>query len=229
MLAAAIGLALAACGPSSSDEGPTTTETAGDEAGSAASSSGSEGSGGPGYVARSCGVAGEQLLPHMFDEEPDCNVLLGGLHYSDQSGADLGPIARLRAVHGTLSLFRNERLTSMHGLEGLESVGDLIIHHHPVLADLGALARLREVPGELYLALNGALAGLDGLEQLRSVGSLEISTNSRLSSLAGLAGLERVTGDVTIRDNPKLSQQAAEAFVARLEVGGAIEVVGNGS
>lgn len=228
LLPAAIGLALAcqhsSPGDSATDaESPSTGETT-----AIARTAEPTGTTDSEESLRTCGAAGEQLLSYQFDAEPDCNVTLGGLHLSDLSFTDLTSISRLRAVHERLSFFRNESLTSMHGLEGLKSVGGLLIHHHPVLVDLGALARLTEIPGELYLASNDALAGLQGLENVQSVGSLTITSNAQLSSLAGLAGLKSVAGDVTIRDNPKLPQKEAEAFVAGLAVGGEVEVAGNG-
>lgn len=243
MRAAAIGLVLAACQSSSpgdtssisasSSTTTTSTETSGADESSATADTTSPteptSTGDPGYVAHTCGAAGDQLLGYQFDAEPDCNVLLGGLHISDQPYTDLSSLSRIRVVHEMLSFFRNEQLETMHGLEALESIGGLLIHHHPVLVDLSALARISELPGEVTLASNLALEGLEGLENVKSAGSLRIERNDQLSSLAGLAGLERVDGDVLIRDNPKLSQKEAEAFVAGLEVGGTIEVSGNGS
>lgn len=237
LLSAALGLASAACEPSSPDDTSQASDTSGtasssgttDASGTTSGTTSEPTSGGdPGYVPHACGAADDVLLPHQFDAEPDCNVVLGGLHLSDQSFTDLTAIGRLRLVHGTLSFFRNESLTSMHGLEALESIGDLLVQHHPVLVDLRALARLVEIPGEVYIAHNAALDGLQGLENVQSVGSLAIVGNARLSSLVGLAGLRRVDGDLTIRDNPKLLREDAEAFVAGLEVGGAIEVLDNG-
>lgn len=174
-----------------------------------------------------CGSPDDLLPPHRLEELEGCTEYRGHIHISDDSTIeDLRSLRGLRAV-GRLSLFRNPQLARASGLEDLETVETLGFSMNDALVDLSALRRLSWAKDELYVDGNGSLEELTGLEGVLMVGSLHISSNARLRSLAGLAGLVRVDGDLTITGNPMLSEAEVLAFVARVSVGGTIDVSGN--
>ena len=55
---------------------------------------------------------------------------------------------------------------------------------------------------------------------------MRVHENAALESLAGLERLRQVGGDLSVNYNPRLV--GVEAFVAGLEVGGAVDASGNG-
>jgi hypothetical protein len=119
---------------------------------------------------------------------------------------ELRPLASLRgAIERDLVLSYMDSLVSLHGLDGVESVGATLV--------LRVLAKLET---------------LDGLGGLRSVGELVIWDNASLRSLAGLSALETVDGTLEIKRNPMLPQSEIDAFMARVEVRGDIIIEGNG-
>jgi hypothetical protein len=175
----------------------------------------------------SCGNPDEQLRPPRFDELAGCTHFRGSIHISDSQLTDLEPLSELVAIDGTLSLFRNPKLVSLHGLERFESVGALTIRISDELTDITALASLRDLGAELWLDDNPVLEDLSGLDQLRSVGELRVLEMSRLGSLNGLFGITSVRGDLFIIGNAVLPQADAERFVAGVEVEGIVEISGN--
>jgi hypothetical protein len=73
---------------------------------------------------------------------------------------------------------------------------------------------------------------LPSLELLRGIteiaGGLLVCSNPALAELSALATLERVEGDLVVVDNPALPRAEIEALLARIAVGGAVTVSGNG-
>jgi hypothetical protein len=159
----------------------------------------------------------------------------------------------MREVRSYLAIDYCLELTSLRGLERLERVDAISIRYAPKLVDLKPLAALTSAGGGIWIAALHALTdlrGLDalesidgwlliedsdnleslaGLQGLRTVGDdLEIINNPSLISLRGLANLESVGGDLVIFSNPQLPQSQIDEFLARVDVGGRIEIEGNG-
>ncbi len=123
-----------------------------------------------------------------------CTDILGSL-YIEAGVADLTPLADLRCIAGTLVLtgpFDNDSaLTSLAGLEALESVGGLRLLHLAVTS-LAPLAGLKDIPNQLELAVLPQLTSLEGLHNVEHVGELALSGHPSLRDLTGLRGLQRV-------------------------------------
>ena len=142
-------------------------------------------------------------------------------------------------------------LGTLEGLsEDLVVDGSIFLHNLPALTDLGGFASLEEAPTNLTLAWLPKLAelpvglervgkslylgGLDQLEQLdlpllSRVGSdLSIVGNESLVSLEGLGALQSIGGNLLVQENPALPDAEIEAFVARVEIAGAVIVADNG-
>ena len=158
-----------------------------------------------------------------------CTRYVGSLHISDSGFRDLSVFSNLRAIDGSLTLFRNERLESLHGLEQLETVGERFsVAMSERLTDLSALSRLRRVGGSF--AIHGTVAkDIRGLEVLRSVGGLSLVGNTLLRTLDGFTLLEQVDGEVTIRGNTALHPATIDTFLGRLTIRGIVDVAGNAS
>jgi hypothetical protein len=87
--------------------------------------------------------------------------------------ADLSPFAGLRRLHGSLVIMGCDELSTLHGLETLESVaGTLTLEWNPALTSIAALGGLTDA----------------------SLGSLKISDSPLLTSLQGLEGVVEIRG-----------------------------------
>lgn len=171
-----------------------------------------------------CGSPDDDLrLSYYWGELEGCDVFLGGINFGDYTFTDLSEFPSLRVIEGRVNLFRNEYLESLRGLERLERVGELILHHSVVLDDLSELSSLRQIDRRLIVNSNRGLTHLRGLERLRSVSELSIRGNPNLESLDGLERLERVRGDLTIEGNG-IPQSKVQAFLDRVEVEGETHV-----
>jgi hypothetical protein len=176
---------------------------------------------------RACGEPGELIDPinprFVAMMDAGCERFLGVVG-SRPPGSELTVMAPLRRIDVALAITETP-ITDLHGLEQLESVGALQLSLLPTLVDITALRGLRLVEDEgLRIWDTRALRSLDGLESLERVGQLIITGNTELESLDGLAALRRVDGDVTIHSNARLTREEIDALLARIEVGGRIQL-----
>lgn len=123
-------------------------------------------------------------------------INLGGLEETLISS--LQGLRSLRYAEG-ISL-SNVGITTLEGLENLQSVGDytdllppggITISHAPNLESLAALKGLEEL-GQLSLADTPKLTGLEGLEALTRLDSLGLAEMNALTSTQGLAGVTSI-------------------------------------
>jgi hypothetical protein len=122
-----------------------------------------------------------------------------------------------------LNISGNPLLTSLEGLSGLERLdGGITIQENPLLEDLSGLDNLHDFDGDLWIYRSDNLRSLHGLEQIETIRYLYIVENPVLDDLDGLAGLQRVTSGIKLVDNPMLSPDEIEAFLARIEVEGEV-------
>jgi hypothetical protein len=127
---------------------------------------------------------------------------------------DLAVLAGVTCLNGTLSI--SDDVTSLRPLKKLVSIdGSLRIHHTRKLTSLAGLDHLETLTGSLSiggpkLGVPG-LRNIDGLNKLEEIGGslsirggyIFIPGNSLLAPIddvTGLRSLERVTGDVTLFD-----------------------------
>ena len=173
-----------------------------------------------------CGAEDQQERFHQLEEGlfDWCSVYLGSIHVPDTQQTDMSFFTGLRRIHGRLTLFRNEDMVSLHGLEQLERAGTFGVSNALLLTDLSGLEGLTEVDAELYVNGNSGLRSLKGLDNVRTVGELSIVGNYDLESLDGLSSLERVEGDVVIDATDNLLRSEIEAFLAGIEVQGTVEI-----
>ena len=126
------------------------------------------------------------------------------------NGADISsllPLAGLKGVTGDLFIEDAEELTTLGGLESLETVGDrLFVWGNDKLTSIAALSKLTHTPGDVTIGRNLLLTSLQGLHNITSVGEdLKIEENSKLIDLDALVKLKTVGGNLTIISNDKLT------------------------
>lgn len=138
-----------------------------------------------------------------------CSSVTGTLSINGNDITDLTPLASLTSVGSALSIVFNPALTSLAGLEGVTSVGDLVVLHNAALTSLAGLKNLSTVSSAIVMETNSALTSLAGLESLTSVGTnISLRTNNLLVSLTGLEAITSIGGSLTIVGHAALTSLA---------------------
>lgn len=130
----------------------------------------------------------------------------GDLFISGSSLTSLKGLEQIDSVKN-LSLSGNLALPNLAGLENISSVtGSLGISDNPLLENLSALNNIKGNVEYLGVIRNEALINLDGLSNITSVSiNFEISGNSKLINLDELSSLGSIgLNENTIKDNPSL-------------------------
>lgn len=121
---------------------------------------------------------------------------------------DLGMLAELREVGGTLHIVGNLQLESLEGLSQLQKVGWLQVRRNGSLPDLAGLGTL-VYTDRISIINNDALVSLAGLPDELAPRSLDIAANDSLVDLDGLptfvAAESGVPIEVVIGDHLALS------------------------
>jgi hypothetical protein len=107
---------------------------------------------------------------------------------------------------GDLWVYQNKSLTSLTGLESLQSIGHSVrIEKNDSLLSLIALENLQSIGGELRIQSNPLLTNLNGLESLQSIGTdFWVGANESLTSLSGLGNLQSIGSGFYIGYNDSL-------------------------
>ena len=161
-------------------------------------------------------IDADALADTVLDSQDDLAVLAGCTDISGSlriGGAvtDLTPLASLRRITG--SLYVNDTavpwdppatLTSLQGLEGLESVRSVELEHL-IVPNLDPLAGLTYLPGGLKLERLTQIESLAGLHNLQHIGGpLTILQVDKITDLQALAGLTEILDSVELIELPAL-------------------------
>lgn len=165
------------------------------------------------------------FVPYEVFELTGCTAINGGFIVLKTMGEQLpASVARLRHVSGAVAIQNNPNLTSLKGLENLETMGALVLAGNPLLTELAAFENVSAFSDErddsLGLAVvdNAALVNLTGLEGVESIGGRVLITgNISLSDLSALDGVQSVGGGMEISRNDALEQ--FDAFNALTSLG----------
>jgi len=152
-------------------------------------------------------------------------VTSGSLLVADTANlASLRGLEALRVVEGGVAFYRNAKLTSLEGLEGLEETGSMTVASNPVLADID-LPALRQL-GHLDLGLcafdsktaqsgTNGLVSLGGFLSLESLGGVGVSGQADLVALPLLYRLvekDAALGTLSIQHNPSLPVEEVDGL-----------------
>jgi hypothetical protein len=216
---AASSQALGACGEAPDGSRQESSSTHADSSSSTAGSS-------TGVTPTICGAPGDEAsTDDQIAALEGCDTYRGTLMMlSDVS--TVAPLSALRVLEGELFLGGTDSpLTTLQGLEQLESVGALTFTAHNV-QNLLPLAGLQEVKSNFSVSSMFNLVDLRGLDGLRSVGgNFLLFANTALISVDGLEGLETVGGDFEAGSYmTPLPRSEAQALVDRIEIGGAVNI-----
>ncbi len=114
--------------------------------------------------------------------------------YSTKSLTSLSGLESLNSIGGGLTIHENESLTSLTGLDNITSIGaQLTITDNKSLTSLTGLNNLNSIKDNLVIRQNNLLTSLTGLDNLNSVGgNVHILNSTSLESLSGLNNLTSI-------------------------------------
>jgi hypothetical protein len=144
-----------------------------------------------------------------------CSHVLGDLYIENTRHTDLSILSNVRSVSGTLFIGANARLTSLSGLEGLSSVGRVVLLNNPELRDVSALSNLAEARAITIIG-NPRLVALSGPKALEHLDGLVIANNPGLIHVDGFSRLF-TAGDLVIANNPGLIRMSGLATLTFVE------------
>lgn len=160
---------------------------------------------------------------------PGCTDFPGGIFINDLVQGDitnLNGLTQVINIGQRLTIIDNPNLTSLVGLDHLETIGRDLIIQSTGITDLNGLGALNYIHRNVLIGDNPALNDLHGLDNLTFIGKkLSIRQNNVLSSLNGLNGLSSIGGTLRIEKNPALADLSA--LSALLSIGGNLYLVDN--
>ena len=183
----------------------------------------------PVILAEGVVIASSADIVALRERGGDAYIIDGDLQIVGSSLVALTGLEGLRRVEGSVEIWFNDRLESLTGLEGLESVGvGLGPAAAPPPLPTPAAGKAAHVVEGLLIFENKALRSLKGLENLASVsGGLSLVRNESLTSLTDMPHLVEIEGSVDIWFNDAL--QSLEGLHYLVRVRDFLEVSGNGA
>lgn len=159
-----------------------------------------------------------------FNPELESIEALGGVQYFGGGiGAGGEKLKSFRGLEGAVNLkslsLGGPLITSLDGLQNLESVEGNVGISRTKIKSLEELRKLSHIGGDLNFQLNDSLISLSGLENLNELkGDLEVLENASLPNFIGLGKIDSVR-ELRIQNNPSLiSLEGLESidFVKRI-------------
>ena len=145
------------------------------------------------------------------------------------SSADVGGLARLERIGGTLHVAHNPQIRSLSGLGRLREVGGgVALFGNTNLKSLAGLESLRNVGGALFIG--GGQDGLrtcQGLDNLVRIGGGLTLFRTNLHHVYGLDKVALIGGNLTLQENNHLFRLGGLDTVKR--IGGSLELYGQSS
>jgi len=131
--------------------------------------------------------------------------------FKNNTLSDLSGLEDLTTVDGDVTIIRNDGLVGISGLENLVTIGGRFwLYSNSLLSDISGLRKLTTVGRDLVIIDNPSLTSISALRNLTTVGNyLNIRLNSTLTEL-GMDGLYSVAGNFNIDSNDMLCNFLAE-------------------
>jgi hypothetical protein len=148
--------------------------------------------------------------------------------YWNESLQSFAGLESLDTIGGNLTIAYNPNLDDLSTLSGIKSFNKyLSIYDNDSLINLAGLEFIDSLDF-LQITLNSSLINLSGLDSLSFVNNMvSISENNSLASLSGLEKLSFIGDDLSVRSNPVLAD--LEGLTALSSVGGGLSILSNSS
>lgn len=117
------------------------------------------------------------------------SLFIGDYNYPSAIN-DLTPLQTLQSVGLVFQIYKNGELTSLAGLENIETAGYLEISQNSALIDISALSNITEIANHLMIEENDLINNINSLSNLIFLGGeLHILENPILDNLCGIENL----------------------------------------
>ncbi len=162
---------------------------------------------------------------------PNCTEIEGDVKITGDDITNLYGLSYLTAIGGRLWFHRNPVLSSLSGLENLDTIrGNLRFGDHPsllggnpALSNMTGLNGLKHI-ANLIIYNNDGLVSLSGLEGLSSSGYIKICYNNSLISLTGLNNVDSIENLFIFSNDALINLAGLDNLVSIL---GSISIMGN--
>jgi hypothetical protein len=176
-----------------------------------------------------CGISGNTLFVKTqggLEKLSQCDCIHGSLWIEGGEVTSLDPLKKVSKIEENLTIYNNNSLTDMSGMQSLKTVGgDLIISANFALESLDGLASLTTVGGKLELSTNVLLNDLDGLHNVSHIGGDFLLKYNTLLSRVNMTSLKSVEGSVMII-GPHSHLTSLKDWTALNTVGGSLVIQG---
>lgn len=139
---------------------------------------------------------------------PGIKKVVGRMVIGKADTVNLSDITDLSPLEGfewaqDMYISNNGLLSSLHGLEAMDTIGAITLYHNPALQSLYGLHHVRNTD-VVIVRCNDALTNLQGLNSLQKVYAMSIERCANLINLSGLDSLSYTFGGITIAGNKRL-------------------------
>jgi hypothetical protein len=153
------------------------------------------------------------------------SVLIGDYDVATNYITSLASLSDLMRVGGQLTIYNNNALATLEGLNGLTTVEmGLNLAYLPLVTEIDALSGVTEINGSSAFFNMEGLLDIDGLSNVISLGTLSISSCSALNSVDGLSGVTKLNS-LFLVGNPSLTNIDGLRNVTTIE--GELYITGN--
>jgi hypothetical protein len=129
---------------------------------------------------------------------PGCTVILGDLNISAGNFDTLEGLEQITAIEGALNIMNTQFISTLNGLDNLETIGKDINIQNTTLQSLAGLESLTTISGFVnsVISNNNQLENLNGLNNLNFWGrGLLLNDNNSLSELTALSNVTSMGGN----------------------------------
>ncbi len=151
-------------------------------------------------------LATQEDVDNFAVNYPNCTNLQANLIIQQTPITNLNGLSQIESIGLNLNIKDNILLTTLNGLNNLETANDLLIERNHALPNLDGLSNLSLLHGLLLINNNHSLVSLDGINNLAFIGeAVTILHNPELISLNGLSGLNEIDGSLFIQNQNTLA------------------------
>jgi hypothetical protein len=165
---------------------------------------------------QSCGKDKPEFKDYYLKSQKDVDgftlsTVNGNLHINGEYISTLSTLNKIKAIKGSLSIYRSHMLKNLDGLHNLTTIDSgLYIQTNSSLESINHLSKLEYVGGNILIFENKSLKNLLGLSNIKAfTNNIQVANNFSLESLNGLgvfSGAElMIYGNSSLTDLSDLS------------------------
>lgn len=136
---------------------------------------------------------------------------------------DLTPLQGLQKIGNRLRIFETS-ITSLNGLENLQSLNSIFLLDNNLIEDISALGQITEVPFSILISGSPNLSSFQGLHNIASIGAGLYIFDTSTTTLDDFSNLNFLEGGINLIDNLLLNDLSGlsnlQGDVSPISIGG---------